>query len=175
MARGAIISIRAWGPSDEKQLARDLKGADRELKNRINRTMRLAQKLIEEKVRSAAPEDTGLLKRGVWSRISFQRRGIVQVRIGASVRRRGYDYTDVTRFGHRGRRVYPKRARNLRVHYQGHMKGYIWRPSVRGHHPRRDWVETAMPDVRRTLKRAGDRLDTDITAVYAQRRVRVNP
>jgi hypothetical protein len=79
----------------------------------------------------------------------------------------GYDYVGVTRFGHKKRLIKPKynRAKASVVDTEGKRKQrkgaalriplfgeVIYRSSVRGFHPLRDWVSEAVPTIE---KRAG--------------------
>ncbi len=99
---------------------------------------------------AAAPEDTGDLAdrivavpffgRAARPRVSIRVRPDLQGHQGDEID--GYDYLDVTRFGHRRHEIVPRRARALKVHYAGHRNAAIFefRASVPGVRPRVDWV-----------------------------------
>lgn len=102
---------------------------------------------------------SGRLARGMSSRVSGT---VALVRADARNPESGYDYVGVTRFGHRVRRIYPRRARALRIPLpDGRV---IFRRSVRGFRPRGDWAQRALPDIHREAERAARRLGIRLEA-----------
>lgn len=89
-------------------------------------------------------------------------------RISASVRSpvrspdSGYAYTPVTRFGHRQAILRPRRGRFLRWENYGRI---YYRRSVRGYHPRTDWVDDTRPEAEKAVDRAEKRLGRVIRTV----------
>ena len=72
----------------------------------------------------------------------------------------GYDYARVTRFGHRGR-IVPVNAKALR--FPGPGGRPIFRKSVRGFHPARDWAEGALPEIERDAQEVVARIGRSIS------------
>lgn len=93
---------------------------------------------------------TGRMARGINSQPAP---GGVLVTAHAKNPQSGYDYVGVTRFGHRLRRIFPKRAKAL-----GPIPGIGFRRSVRGFRPKGDWAAKALPEIHREAERASEEL-----------------
>lgn len=108
--------------------------------------------------RQAAPEGKGALSRGL--------RGIPAgdlVEVRSTVRSsRGYNYTGVTRVGHRRRWIVPKRKKALAFTVGGKR---IVRRRVRGYRPRYDWAEKADRLAQPHIARAADRIGRELQSV----------
>jgi hypothetical protein len=97
---------------------------------------------LEDLYRSAAPVRSGRLRRSIQAKvIRGAHGGNMMITVGATLSRgrTGFNYLNVTRFGHRRLRIYPKRKKALRV------RGVGPRASVRGFRPRSDWTTKVMP------------------------------
>ena len=109
--------------------------------------------------RRSAPHDGGALQRGLRSfATGFLGRAGVEIR--STVRSEdGYNYTGVTRVGHRVAFIEPKHSRALRT---------PWGPRkrVRGYKPTHDWADdahlAAQPEVERSGRRIGRQLQAEV-------------
>jgi hypothetical protein len=133
--------------------------------------------------RVAAPRRTGNLRRGIGTAAEI-RGGREVITVGGDARDplTGYDYFDVTRFGHRVARIYPRldrapatvlatrRARATNTFSPIHgVRGnaalrfviggrVLYRRWTRGYHPARDWAENADPAIESAADEAERRL-----------------
>lgn len=115
--------------------------------------------------RGFAPHRSGRLERSIKARVrSYGGRIILEVLAGPRSDD-GFDYLDVTRFGHKQAIIFPKRAKAIAFIPSGAPSGKaIVRAWVRGYKPDHDWVELvyeemqhAMDDAARHLARRIDR------------------
>ena len=116
----------------------------------------LAPRLVRVS-RQAAPERTQALARGLRARPSSG--SLLGVEVVSTVRSaEGYDYTGVTRFGHRKRWIEPVHKKALRT---------PWGPRrrVRGYRPRGDWADTAHRLAQPHIARSADRIGRRILSV----------
>ena len=113
--------------------------------------------------RQAAPERSSRLSRGLQGRPSV-RGGGTAIEVVSTVRSpRGYNYTGVTRFGHRTRWIVPKRKKALAFSIGGK---HLVRKRVRGYRPSHDWAadahRLAQPHIARSARRIGRDLQAAI-------------
>lgn len=194
--RQALVRLEVSGAGRRGQLARDFSRAQRQMQDEVLAVMRDLERdasaIIRRHLADHVEEDTGDLEQSIEGRL-FARAGEVRFTIVGGTP--GHDdprpYLDVTRFGHRLQRVYPVRARALKVHYAGHRSPHLfqfasWSTGV-GHPPthvvraaargggsiralrksfrRVDWLEQAMPEVDALADRAAERLGRVIARV----------
>ncbi len=177
------ISIRGAGGA-----ARDMRGLQRRVQTELVREVRELGAQAVVTFQGYAPEDTGDTIDAIFAVPYFGRAS----RPRASIRMRPlaghggvpHDYRDVPRFGHRRRRITPKRGRALKVHIEGHRNAaiFVYRSAVRGvgwpsldtsgvdvqasraaYRPR-DWVDLAAEQVERDSAPAASRLGRRIAA-----------
>ena len=147
MADAIVIT----GPSFEEIVAEE----DRETRQKAKLdSLRHANAAVRI-IKAGTPRDTGALASSVEAR---QRRAAggqfstgFEITVGAS--RRGFNYLDVTRFGHRVTLVRPKHSRALKVHVDGRAHPPIRMSFVRGYQPAKDWVEVAANAAVRAIQR----------------------
>lgn len=123
--------------------------------------------MVEKLFKKAAPKDTGHLRRG----ISWVKTGQLTINIvGEAIDpESGFDYFDVTRFGHTGP-IFPFRAKVLHFFMPGDISpsGHIFPDaevfahSTKGFHPLSDWVDRALPNAREVANRTGKLIARDI-------------
>jgi hypothetical protein len=95
-----------------------------------------------------APRRSGRLRGNIASRV-----GGTTLQVESTARSdQGYPYTGVTRYGHRVKRIYPRRAKALRFVIGGRV---VFASSVRGYSPTHDWAQDAHPGARREVATAG--------------------
>lgn len=138
----------------------------REIRAAITRTGRELEKMLPTIYRRYVPRDTGDLERSLEARVAFRREG-VRVRVLGGAVRDGFDYLDVTRFGHRQRVIAAKKGRRLAVHWAGRASSetVIFAGSVKGYRPRRDWVEAAGDQADRFIDTVTSSLDSRVTTI----------
>lgn len=154
---------------------------DQEFKGRL-------QEEVTQAMKNVAPEETGLLKDIIESRISYPSSGHVRVTVRSEVRdpATNYPYTGVTRFGHKKPWIRAKHetspeafapgaktiagdpksqfyldkghAPALAVHAAGRYAEPIYRSRVRGYRPAGDWVERGVAAADRIVAEAADRV-----------------
>jgi hypothetical protein len=124
--------------------ARRLASSSQWLDQELDRTIENLGSDAEIIFAAHALKKTGRMARGV--RANFVGH-MSEVTVEAVDPESGYDYVGVTRKGHRTLKIFPKKAEALRIPLAG--GGVIFRSSVRGFHPVRDWAEMALPDVLR--------------------------
>jgi hypothetical protein len=124
---------------------------------------------IEDTFKQYAPSDRGEaggIKQHLKAALEFQRgQPGIAVRVSARDPESGFDYLEVTRYGHRKMVIFPTSGRkSLAVHYAGHRNPHIveFRPYVPGATPDSDWVEDAQPQADRQVADAALRLGTRI-------------
>ena len=149
------------------KLARDFDQAERQVQNRINRTMRELEKVSTRAIAAAAPRESGALARSVQGTIYF-RGHLVRITFTADAQREGFSYLNVTRFGHRLPRIFPKRAKALTVPGRGRGGRTVLKTSVAGYRPSHDWVDVAAQDVEGVVDVAARELSRDIATVVAR-------
>jgi hypothetical protein len=155
----------------------DTKGADKRfargviaVRNHTEHGLKKLRSAGEELLALHAPEESGRLISGIRGIIRGRRILVFTVR--AEDPDSGFDYVDVTRFGHRVARIYPgQKARSVtspvaltaagtpRITSGRGARADIFRgakvlktkhgyfASVRGYKPSRDWVEPAIDDI----------------------------
>lgn len=107
--------------------------------------------------RTKAQRDTGRLHRGIRAAMAGDTATVTaRARSGA-----GFDYVAVTRFGHRVRFIFPRRAKALRFRVGRRV---LFRTRVRGYRPGSDWRDRALPAVERTVEAASVRAAGRIVA-----------
>jgi hypothetical protein len=123
---------------------------------------------IEDAVRETAADSelifaahalrkTGRLSRGVSAKAAGT---TAVVTVSAVDPKSGYDYARVTRVGHRGR-IVAVNAKALR--FPGPGGRPIFRKSVRGFHPARDWAAGALPEIERDAHEVVARIGRSIS------------
>lgn len=125
---------------------------------------------------SHAPTRTGRLGRGIQSVLVG---AMVIVRSTARNPKTGYNYTGVTRFGHRTMWIEPRHSPRNREKYLAPIPGvgprWVYRQPalsvggrffarVRGYKPSHDWAEEAIPEVHRETTATATRLGREIVA-----------
>ena len=168
------------------KMAREYDRAERKIQDKVNRMMRYLQSATESEFDRAVPRDTGQLAKGLRASISF-RGGIVRITMRSTgADREGYNYLDVTRFGHRRVIIHPRRAKFLKfvpgprstagarqardvpfkgrlIHVQGRAgRSPIYRRWVYGVVRPRDWVETANEKMETRVRVVSNVLARDI-------------
>lgn len=124
--------------------------------NSLHRTSEATDELLTRGIKDMADAAVDLLKlaaptgrtRQLQRGIKARRRGArgIDVTIHAVAPETGYDYSLVTRFGHRVEEIVPTEGRKaLRVRFQGGEVAYFNR--VRGFKPSGDWVDKAIPAI----------------------------
>lgn len=115
--------------------------------------------------RGFAPHRSGRLERGIRARVrSYGGRVILEI-LSTARSDEGFDYLDVTRFGHKQAIIFPRHAKAIAFIPSGAPSGKaIVRAWVRGYRPDHDWVELAyeemqhlMDEAARSLARRVDR------------------
>lgn len=157
------ISIRGAG-----RRASQFSRAARAIQDDVNREIRLLGRETTAIFAEGAPRDTTDLARSIRAVPFFGRaaRPRVSIRIenlhshGAG---KDIDYSSITRFGHKQKRIVPRQARALKVHPEGHRNQaiYYFRASVAGvgvKRPVSDWVVPATQRARRAIDRSERRL-----------------
>lgn len=159
------VNVRGAGKA-----AKDFNRMKRRIQDAINAELRLIGIASEDVFRDVAPEDTGQLGEAIRAVPLFRAlRPSVRVLVEPLEGHGGnaHDYLTVTRRGHKKRRIYPRTARALKVHVEGHRNphAFIFRASVagvghegEGAQPIIDWVSRAQPQITRTLDKAERRL-----------------
>lgn len=117
--------------------------------------------ILTRTARDWAPHDSGRLERGIKAIVSSRGGRIIVTLISTAVSDEGFAYTDVTRFGHRKARIYPKPP-NRFLRWPSRQGGYIFARSVRGFKPTGDWVKRAMGSWERDVDAAAGRLSRAI-------------
>ena len=120
------------------------------------RTTRFIAGFAAPMYRSAAPKDTGRLRRGIRAE-SRNGDGVVTVDARSD---KGFDYVPVTRWGHRKDVIRPVNGQALRFTIGGRV---LYRASVRGYKPTRDWVEVAAKKVEPVVDRYAGRFAREVT------------
>ena len=107
---------------------------------------------ILETFRSYAPHRTGALREGLEWRASSPGYELVSTAENA-----GFNYTEVTRFGHRKRWIEPVEGDYMTFFKEGKFRRV---KRFRGHQPKSDWALEAMrPTIREVDRVAGDLAD----------------
>jgi hypothetical protein len=121
---------------------RRLIGARRALQAELTATMREEAGHMERIARPFAPKDRGLLRQRLEARV-HSRGGRIFATLHSQARNptTGFAYTNVTRFGHRKRWIYPRRASHLV--FRGRDGNLVFAKRVRGYRPENDWAELA--------------------------------
>lgn len=169
------VSVRGVG-----RVAAEFDRKQRALQDVLIAEVRQLGRRSTELLQEVAPRDTDDLHDAIeaipYFRASSPR---VSVRVAPLLGHQGdeldpYDYLDVTRRGHRSRRLRPVAARALKVHIAGHRNPavFVFRSSVKGlqrgsqrDRPQTgDWVESAEPLLRREQEQSATRLGRQIRA-----------
>lgn len=141
--------------------------AQRTLQDELNKGMNVLGQRATKRIRESGvvPENEGTLESSLRS-VFFTQASRVQVTITASAKRDGYDYTGVTRFGHRVSVIRPKRKRQVaakRVGRTAWLTVFFGRPrseratllpQVRGVRVQQDWAELARDEISDIIDRA---------------------
>ncbi len=109
-----------------------------------------------------APEDTSRLKNELTAPVS-SRGGTVRINLRSPVKdpESGYEYTGVTRFGHRKKILRPVKAE--RFQFYSNVAGRVISPKqVRGYRPEADWVQEAKPVMVEAVEEAGENIGREI-------------
>jgi hypothetical protein len=131
------------------------------LRNEIEASTRRLDREVPVLYREFAPRDTGELHRGIESRTYRRGAGSNQT-VGVEVTSSA-GHSDITRRGHRRKRIYPKGTNVLKVHFAGRrFSSTIFRAWVRGHKPESDWAEDARPAVSRAVAVEASRLNRHV-------------
>lgn len=140
MADFARVTVE--GAGKKGQLARDFTKLERRLQDDLNASMRRMVRPVKIAFYQAAPVDTGNLRRNITARLHFRAHQITMT-VGTVAEREGFDYTNITRFGHDTPVIVPTHRRALKVHIWGHRTPsvFIFRGAVLGYDPARDWVD----------------------------------
>jgi hypothetical protein len=154
------LSVRGAG-----RVARDFDRSQRDIQDEIIRSLRRLGAEAHAILVGHAPEDTGDLIDAIQV-VPYYRAAVPRVSIRVEgLEGHGGDprsYLNVTRYGHRSSRIYPKRARALAVHIDGHGEPPIYRASVTGVSVMSDWVEDADPEIRTAARAEAHRLGRKI-------------
>lgn len=153
------------GPS-VNQTARGLRDAAREMRRLILATMRANEAELREPFESFAPydaeeRDSYHMQDHITVTVAAAGRIQATVKVEAISPESGFDYLDVTRYGHRGT-LTPRRGTFLKWTSGGVT--YYARETA-GHHPATDWVEDAEPAAEQA---AGDIADRVGRVVYTR-------
>jgi hypothetical protein len=168
---------------NSRQVSADLLDTAAHIGRAGDRASREIGRAGEQALRSAAPSRTGHLRRGIGtSEETRAGRQVIVVHGEARNPLTGYDYFDVTRFGQRGARIYPRldrapatvvatrRGRAVNTFSPIHgVRGnaalrfviggrVLYRRWVRAYHPSHDWVEDADPAIDSAIEAATARL-----------------
>lgn len=165
MSREFFIDVE--GAGSPGQLAADFDSAQRRIQARITRTMRIIQRELPVFFEKEAPRDTGELARSIKG-IIFFRAQFQRVSIEVSAQREGFNYLDITRFGHRTPYIIPRRKRAMTVHVDGRHNPPILRRRVRGYTPSGDWVRRGYREAAPFLDKQFRELGRDIQRVYVR-------
>lgn len=157
-----LLSIEMHGAGRRGQLARDFSKVERRIQNARNRMVRESGQATEAIFEASAPRDTGQMADSIKSVMHF-RGHLIRAQIAVSAQRDGFDYLNVTRFGHEVPQVVA-RGKRMAVHVDGRHAAPIYRRVVNPARPARDWVGDAthvsdryIDDAWRSL---GHRIDT---------------
>lgn len=147
--------------------------SSRKIDAKLTRAQRRVADDAEQILVMHAPKESGNMARRIRSR---REGGDILIVVDAKDER-GYDYTGVTRFGHREARIVPKRSITignqtfnrrqsvvetgrplktggsaaLRFMFGGRV---MYARSVKAYHPKSDWVEDALPQIRQAQRRS---------------------
>lgn len=155
------LSIRGAG-----RRASQFSRAARAIQDDVNREIRTLGREATAIFAESAPRDTTDLARSIRGVPFFGRaaRPRVSIRVENLQGHQGnHDYSAVTRFGHRQKRIVPRQARALMVHTEGHRNQaiYEFRASVPGvgvKRPVNDWVVPASRRAQRAISASERRL-----------------
>lgn len=129
-------------------------------------------RLSEVSFAAHAPHKTGRLIRGITSVLLG---GKVIVKDEARNPATGFDYVRITRFGHMVARIFPKHVSGYSLATGKARKGalrfsiggrVLYRASVAGYHPARDWAADALPEVQAQAQVVATRLGRKIEARF---------
>lgn len=137
---------------------------ERDLQTRLNGLMRRVGRTSERILKRAAPKDTRALADSIRA-VPYSRAGDINVSIKAHAQRDGFNYLDITRFGHRRRVLTAKRkGRAMAVRYAGHRAPEVIAFAMRaeGYKPPVDWVEKGWPLINRAVSVEATRMGREI-------------
>lgn len=137
------ITARVYGP----RLMARTKVFPEEAHKLLDDTLQDIASVSKDLFVTNAPHQTERLRQGI---TAVPTRAGVAIRVSAIDPETGFNYVDVTRFGHKVRRIYPVSGRTptgrrrfrggyLRFVYGGVL---FYRRSVRGYRPTTDWVQS---------------------------------
>ncbi|HEY3435074.1 MAG TPA: hypothetical protein VGK41_05430 [Solirubrobacterales bacterium] len=112
--------------------------------------------------REFAPEDVGRLKQELTAPVS-SRGGTVRINLRSPVKDpdSGYEYTGVTRFGHRKKILKP--VKGERFQFYSNVAGRVISPKqVKGYKPEADWVQEAKPVIVEAVDESGEEIGREI-------------
>lgn len=147
--------------------------AQRRLQDSIITEFRYLGRVVNQAFADAAPRGSGRTADNVSARVFFGQASEPRI----TVRTRsidpvsGYNYLDVTRYGHRSLAIVPRRRRGLTIHgHRSEVTGdgpSVVRAHATGSRPASDWVQDAYRAVGLELDDAQHRLARGITRLFA--------
>lgn len=162
-----VFVVQVEGVGRKGQLASAFSKRQREVQNRINRTMRTLEKVLPMTFKSLAPRDTEELVDSIEG-VAFFRANAVRVSVRARAVRDGFDYLPVTRYGHRVAEIRNKTKRAMTVYPKGRHGRRVLRTKVRGYRPASDWVDVATRASDPFIDHEVQRLGRDIERIRVQ-------
>jgi hypothetical protein len=132
--------------TNARAVAGSFERGERRARTALVGNFRGAARQVEDAFRAEAPVASGRLRESVRAAVSF-RAGSARINVAAGARNPedGFNYLNVTRFGHRHMVIEPKEAERLAIHYAGRDEGskIAWVPRASGYHPDHDWAGAA--------------------------------
>lgn len=149
------VSVRGAGVT-----GRRLRAAAEEIQDILKDEMEELGEDCASILRTVAPARSHRLQEGIVASATFRHaRLTVDIFSEGAIADDGFDYTDVTRFGHRQSIIRPVFARFLRVRFPDAV---VYRTHVRGYQPSTDWVEEALPEMEAAAEETMGRVDRQI-------------
>jgi hypothetical protein len=141
-----------------RRAGHQLHRAGRRLQTDLIHEMRGLAVTSTRTIRAYAPHRSGRLERGLQASV-LSRGGYIRVVVRSTARSpEGFAYTDVTRFGHRKRWIYPKPPRKALRFYSVRAGKVIFARRVRGYRPSRDWMDPAAAAIEREASIVSERI-----------------
>lgn len=160
MARSRGRAVFKFEPAQGTfRTVRDLSRAAREMRSLMVRELRAASPEVVAIFEEYAPydfmeRDDYHLSEHITAALSTAGRIRVTIRVAAISPESGFDYLDVTRFGHRGT-IKPRHKRWLK--WSDGIETFFAKETA-GHHPTSDWVEDAQPEAERVTDDVAERV-----------------
>jgi hypothetical protein len=147
--------------------------AQRRVQDSIITEFRYLGRVVGQTFADHAPSDSGRTARNVSARVFFGQASAprITVRTRSIDPDTGFNYLDVTRYGHRSLAIVPRRRLGLTIH--GHRNATtgdgpsVVRAHATGSRPASDWVEDAYRAVGLELDDAEQRIARGITRLFA--------